>query len=81
MMTYLRFLGIINGFVTYEYGRSKEEMIGTVSMSQSDNKNCQFAYYESSNIKSFCASTSHALIMINKFIKNNNYPQEYTYAC
>ena len=81
MMTYLRFLRIINGFVTYEYGRSKDDIIGTVSMSQADNKNCKFEFYENSNIKSFCTSTSHALIMINKFIQNNSYPQEYTYAC
>ena len=81
MMTYLRFLSIINGYVTYEYGRAKDDMIGTVSMSQIDNKDCRFEYYDNSKIKHFCTSTAHALSMINKFIKNNDFPKEYTFAC
>ena len=81
MMTYMRFVEILNGFVTYEYGRSKDDIIGSVSMSQKDNKDCKFIYYPNSKIKSFCTSTSHTLIMINKFIKANEFPKEYTYAC
>ena len=81
MMTFLRLIYISDGYVTYEYGKSKDSLIGTVSMSISDNKDCKFVYYEKSEIKQFCSHTSHALIMINKFIKTNDFPKEYTFAC
>ncbi|WP_301012524.1 hypothetical protein [Ruminococcus sp.] len=81
MMTYIRFLKNENGFVTYEYGKNKDEMIGTVTVNISNKENCKFFFYKSSKIQKFCTSTSHAIAMIYKFINQNSFPKEYVYAC
>lgn len=81
MMTYIRFLKIENGFITYEYGRSKDDMIGTVTIEISNKENCTFEFYEKSKIKKFNTSTSHTISAIYRFIKANDYPKEYVYAC
>ncbi len=81
MITYIKFLKIENGFVTYEYGKNKDDMIGTVTVEISNKQNCVYEFYESSKIKEFNASTSHTILMIYRFIKNNDYPKEYVYAC
>ena len=77
MMTYIRFLKIENGFITYEYGRNEDEMIGTVTVEISNKENCSFEFYEKSKIKKFNTSTSHAISAIYHFIKANDYPKEY----
>lgn len=50
MMTYMKFLENENGFVTYEYGRNKNNMIGTVTVEISDKTNCRFLFYKNSEI-------------------------------
>ena len=81
MMTYMKFLENENGFVTYEYGRNKNNMIGTVTVEISDKTNCRFLFYKNSEIQKFCTSSSHAMSMIYKVIQENNFPKEYVYAC
>lgn len=81
MMTYMRLLKQEDGFVTYEYGRSKEELIGTVTAEISNKENCTFSFYETSKIQKFNTSTSNTVCMIYRFIRENNYPKEYVYAC
>ena len=51
MMTFIRLLALENGFVTYEYGRNKQEMIGTVTVEITNKDNCTFDFYEESKIK------------------------------
>lgn len=80
-MTYIKLLKIENGFITYEYGRSKDEMIGTVTIEKNNKDNCKFDFYVDSKVKRFCTSTSHTIKMIYKFINANNFPEEYVYAC
>jgi hypothetical protein len=81
MMTFLRFLKNENGFVTYEYGRSKDEIIGTVTVEIANKTNCTFKFYKNAKIQKFCTSTSHTISMIYKFIREDNFPKEYVYAC
>lgn len=81
MMTYIRFLKRENGFITYEYGRNKNELIGTVTIDISNKENCKFSFYKGSKIQKFCTSTSHTIAMIYKFINQNDFPEEYVYAC
>lgn len=81
MMTYIRFLKFENGFVTYEYGRDRDEMIGTVTVEMKNKENCTFEFYKTSKFKSFNTSTSHTISAIYRFIKANDYPKEYIYAC
>lgn len=81
MMTYIRFLKLESGFVTYEYGRTKDEMIGTVTVEILHKDNCTFKFYKNSKIQKFNTSTAHTISMIYRFIKNGDYPKEYTYAC
>lgn len=81
MMTYIRLLKKENGFVTYEYGRSKDNMIGTVTVEISNRDNCTFEFYKASKIQKFNTSTSHTISLIYRFIKADNYPVEYVYAC
>jgi len=81
MITYMRLLKIENGFVTYEYGKSKENLIGTVTIETANKNNCTFDFYQNSEIKKFCTSTAHTIAMIYKFINNNEFLKEYTYAC
>lgn len=81
LMTYIKFIKNENGFVTYEYGRNKNEMIGTVTINISDKSDCKFVFYKDSKIQKFCTSTSHTISMMYKFINENKFPEEYVYAC
>lgn len=81
MMTYIRFLRMENGFITYEYGRDKNDLIGTVTVEILNKENCKFEFYTTSKIQNFNTSTSHTIFMIYRFIKDNDYPQEFVYAC
>lgn len=81
MMTYMRLIKIEDGYAVYEYGRNKEELIGTVSVEISNKENCSFEFYEDSKIQSFCSSTAHTIGMIYRFIRENNFPDEYVFAC
>lgn len=81
MLTYMKLLKIENGFVTYEYGDSRAEMIGTVKMEITNNENVIFSYYPNSKIKKFCSSTANTITKMYGFIRDNNFPEEYTYAC
>lgn len=81
MMTYLRFLKNENGFITYEYGRNKNDMIGTVTIEIENKSNCVYTFYKNSKIQKFCTSTSHTISMIYKFIRERSFPEEYIYAC
>ena len=81
MMTFIRLLALENGFVTYEYGRNKQEMIGTVTVEITNKDNCTFDFYEEYKIKKFNTSTAHTIAAIYRFIKSGEYPKEYTYAC
>lgn len=81
MMTYIKLVSKENDFVTYEYGKNKNEMIGTVTVDISDKTNCKFEFYANSKIQKFCTSTSHAVSMIYKFIEKNEFPDESVYAC
>lgn len=81
MMTFVRLLSNENGYITYEYGKNSENLIGTVSVEIANPDNVVFTYYTHSKIKSFCTSTSHTITLIYRFIKENSYPNEYTYAC
>ena len=81
MMTFIRLLSVEKGFVTYEYGRNSDEMIGTVTVEINNTDNVGFAFYKNSPLQRFNTSTAHALTLIYRFIKENNYPKEYTYAC
>ncbi len=79
-MIFIRFISMENGFVTYEYGRDKEKMIGTVTIEMENTENVTFTFYQNSEIKSFCAFTGHTIGTIYKFIRENNFPKEYLYA-
>jgi hypothetical protein len=68
-----------DGFVCYEYGLSKDNLIGKVTIEITNKENCKLEYYGED--KSFKTSTGHTVGMIYKFIKNNNFPDTYTYAC
>lgn len=81
MMTYIKFLKKENGFVTYQYGRNKNDMIGTVTVEIKNKDNCKFDFYNTSKIKKFNTSTAHTISMIYSFIRENNYPMEYVFAC
>lgn len=81
MLTYMRLLKIENGFVIYEYGDSRDEMIGTVTIEIADNENVTFSYYPDSKTKEFCPSTAHTITKMYGFIRDNSFPDEYTYAC
>lgn len=81
MMTYIRFLKMENGFITYEYGRDKNDLIGTVTVEILNKENCKFEFYKTSKIQKFNTSTSHTISMMYRFIKDNDYPNEYVYAC
>lgn len=79
-MTYMRFLKIENGFLTYEYGNNRNDMIGTVTIEIANNENVTFFYYPDSKTQQFCPSTAHTIGRMYKFIKENNFPKEYIYA-
>ena len=81
MMTFMRLLYIKDGFVCYEYGRNDEIMIGKITTEIENVKNTIFDYYKISWQNGFCSSTGNAITMIQKFIKENNFPKTYTYAC
>ncbi len=81
MMTFIKLLSNENGFVTYEYGRDSENMIGTVSVEIKNAENVKFSFYDSSPIQKFNTSTSHTITAILRFIKEGEFPDEYTYAC
>lgn len=80
MFTYMRLLKIENGFVTYEYGDNREEMIGTVTIEIANIENVTFYYYPDSKTKKFCPSTGHTVGRMYGFIRNNNFPEECIYA-
>lgn len=80
MLIYIRLISIENGFVTYEYGRSKEKMIGTVTVEIANKENASFKFYPESEIKKFNAFTGRTIGIIYKFISANNFPKEYVYA-
>lgn len=81
MIVYIRLIKIEDGFVTYEYGRDKNNPIGTVTVEIANKENCSFSYYESSPVKKFCTATSRALMVVFRFIKNKEFPDNYLYAC
>lgn len=81
MMTYIKLISNENGFVTYEYGRDKDNMIGTITVEIANTDNVEFNYYKTSPIKKFCSSTGNAVTLIFRFISENNFPNEYVYAC
>lgn len=81
MMTYVKLISNENGFVTYEYGKDKDNMIGTVTVEINNTDNVVFKYYKISPIKKFCTSTGHTVTLIFRFIKENSFPDEYVYAC
>lgn len=78
MMTFMKLLYCIDGFVCYEYGKDEKNMSGKVTVEIKNKQNCKFEYYED---KGFSSSTGHTVGMIYKFINNNNFPATYTYAC
>ena len=81
MLVYIRLIEIKNGFVIYEYGKNKNNPIGTITVEIANKENCTFSYYETSPIKKFCTATSRAIMVIYRFIKKNDFPKEYLYAC
>ena len=81
MIVYIKLIKLENGFVIYEYGYDKNDPIGTVTVEIANKENCSFTYYESSPVKKFCTATSRALMVVFRFIRNNEFPNEYLYAC
>lgn len=81
MIVYIKLIKLENGFVIYEYGYDKNDPIGTVTVEIANKENCSFSYYESSPVKKFCTATSRALMVVFRFIRNNEFPNEYLYAC
>ena len=80
MIVYLRLIKIENDFVTYEYGYDKNNPIGTITVEIANKDNCTFSYYELSPIKEFCTATSRAVLVVFRFIKNYEFPNEYILA-
>jgi len=80
MMVLLQLISLENGFVTYEYSRSNGEKIGTVTVEIANKENVSFEFYPESEIKKFCTFTAYTIGTIYKFIRENNFPDKYTYA-
>ena len=81
MIVYIKLIKIENGFVIYEYGYDENNPIGTITVEIANKENCTFSYYESSPIKEFCTATSRAVMVVFRFIRNNEFPNKYLYAC
>ena len=81
MIVYIKLIKYENGFVTYEYGKDKAHPIGTITVEIANKENCIFSYYKTSPVKKFCTATSRAITVVYRFINQNDFPNEYVYAC
>lgn len=85
MYLYLRLLNSDNGFVTYEYGKNLDNMVGTVTVDINDKNNYNCDFYPDSGKTAIHSDTLTALGKVFGFItdykeKQKMFPLKYTHA-